>query len=207
MKKIIWGACALMALAVASCGKCDADKGSCAANDSISVAYGDFAGGMMQNEFSQYAGSEKALRNDFIRGFQLVFSQKADRNERIGMQVALNMLSELEQLEQQLANETDVKRADEQLKLLEIEIQERQISQQARTLKVELRDAAVKYVQLAHLQYRGGTLNYIDVLDAQRRYFDAQIGVSNAIRDEYLALINLYKVLGGGWSTDDSAAI
>lgn len=41
---------------------------------------------------------------------------------------------ELEQLEQQLANETDVKRADEQLKLLEIEIQERQISQQARTL-------------------------------------------------------------------------
>ncbi len=79
--------------------------------------------------------------------------------------------------------------------------------QQARTLKVELRDAAVKYVQIAHLQYRGGTLNYIDVLDAQRRYFDAQIGVSNAIRDEYLALINLYKVLGGGWSTDDSAAI
>lgn len=77
--------------------------------------------------------------------------------------------------------------------------------QQTRTLKVELRDAAVKYVQLAHLQYRGGTLNYIDVLDAQRRYFDAQIGVSNAIRDEYLALINLYKVLGGGWSTDSNA--
>lgn len=70
-------------------------------------------------------------------------------------------------------------------------------------LKVELRDATVKYVQLAHLQYRGGTIGYIDVLDAQRRYFDAQIGVSNALRDEYLALINLYKVLGGGWSTSD----
>lgn len=70
-------------------------------------------------------------------------------------------------------------------------------------LKVELRDATVKYVQLAHLQYRAGTLNYIDVLDAQRRYFDAQIGVSNALRDEYLAIINLYKVLGGGWTTDD----
>lgn len=74
--------------------------------------------------------------------------------------------------------------------------------QETRKLKVDLRDATVKYVQLAHLQYRGGTLNYIDVLDAQRRYFDAQIGVSNALRDEYLALINLYKVLGGGWSTD-----
>lgn len=67
-------------------------------------------------------------------------------------------------------------------------------------VKVELRDAAAKYVKLAWLQYRGGTLNYIDVLDAQRRYFEAQIGVSNALRDEYLALINLYKALGGGWS-------
>lgn len=64
---------------------------------------------------------------------------------------------------------------------------------------MDLRDATAKYIQLANLQYRAGTLNYIDVLDAQRRYFDAEIGVSNAVRDEYLALINLYKVLGGGW--------
>ena len=69
--------------------------------------------------------------------------------------------------------------------------------------RVELRDAAAKYVQLAHLQYRGGTLNYIDVLDAQRRYFDAQLGVNNSLRDEYLALVNIYKVLGGGWQVAD----
>lgn len=69
----------------------------------------------------------------------------------------------------------------------------------AARLKNTLRDAARKYVDLAHVQYRGGTLNYIDVLDAQRRYFDAQIALSNAVRDEYLAMINLYKSLGGGW--------
>ena len=74
--------------------------------------------------------------------------------------------------------------------------------QENRALKAELRDASSKYVQLAHIQYRAGSLNYIDVLDAQRRYFDAQISVSNAYRDEYLAVINLYKVLGGGWSAD-----
>ena len=67
-------------------------------------------------------------------------------------------------------------------------------------LKVALRDAARKYVKLANLQYRGGSINYIDVLDAQRRYFDAQIGVSNAVRDEHLALVDLYKALGGGWA-------
>lgn len=63
-----------------------------------------------------------------------------------------------------------------------------------------LRDAARKYVELANIQYRGGYINYIDVLDAQRRYFDAQIGLNNAVRDEHLALVQLYKVLGGGWA-------
>lgn len=66
-------------------------------------------------------------------------------------------------------------------------------------LKIELRNAASEYVRLALLQYRAGTLSYLDVLDAQRRYFEAQLGVSNAIRDEYLSLVTLYKVLGGGW--------
>lgn len=71
------------------------------------------------------------------------------------------------------------------------------------TLRVTLRDAALKYVELAQVQYRGGSINYIDVLDAQRRYFDAQIGLSNAVRDEHLALVQLYKSLGGGWQTGE----
>ncbi|MBD5213644.1 MAG: TolC family protein, partial [Bacteroidales bacterium] len=73
-------------------------------------------------------------------------------------------------------------------------------AQQSSVLKMNLCEAAAKYNQLAQLQYRAGSLNYIDVLDAQRRFFDAQIDESNAIRDEYLALIDLYRVLGGGWS-------
>ena len=70
---------------------------------------------------------------------------------------------------------------------------------QSTALKMELRDATGKYVNLATLQYRAGTLRYLEVLDAQRRYFEAQISVSNALRDEFFALINLYKALGGGW--------
>ncbi|MDE6018168.1 MAG: efflux transporter outer membrane subunit [Muribaculaceae bacterium] len=63
----------------------------------------------------------------------------------------------------------------------------------------ELREASAQYMQLALLQFRSGMLNYIDVLDAQRSYFDAQIAFSNAIRDQYTALVNIYKALGGGW--------
>lgn len=71
-------------------------------------------------------------------------------------------------------------------------------AQRTARLKTDLRDAAMKYVELARLQYLGGTSLYINVLDAQRRYFDSQIALSNAVADEYFALVNLYKSLGGG---------
>ena len=63
----------------------------------------------------------------------------------------------------------------------------------------KLLNAADTYLQLAQLQYINGVINYLDVLDAQRGYFDAQIGLSNAIRDELIAVVQLYKALGGGW--------
>lgn len=52
-------------------------------------------------------------------------------------------------------------------------------------------------MELANLQYINGVISYLDVLDAQRGYFDAQIGLNNAVRDELLSVVNLYKVLGG----------
>ena len=66
-------------------------------------------------------------------------------------------------------------------------------------LRLKLERSAKTYVDLAQLQYINGVINYMDVLDAQRGYFDAQIGVSNAIRDELIAVVNVYKALGGGW--------
>ncbi|MDE6483990.1 MAG: efflux transporter outer membrane subunit [Duncaniella sp.] len=65
-------------------------------------------------------------------------------------------------------------------------------------LMEELRSAALKYVELSRLQYRGGMLHYLEVLDAQRQYFDSQVGFANARRDEYLALVRVYKAVGGG---------
>lgn len=69
----------------------------------------------------------------------------------------------------------------------------------SRLRRQTLLEAAQKYATLAFAQYNGGVIAYIDVLDAQRRYYDAQIGLNNAIRDEHLAMVNLYRVLGGGW--------
>ena len=73
----------------------------------------------------------------------------------------------------------------------------------AAELKLQLRDAASQYVNLARYQYQAGSINYLDLLDAQRRYLDAQIGFGNAVRDEHLALVQLYKALGGGWQVEE----
>ena len=66
-----------------------------------------------------------------------------------------------------------------------------------------LQDASRKYVELALFQYQNGYISYMDVLDAQRSYFNAEIDYSNSVRDEFLAIIGLYKALGGGWSVPE----
>ena len=71
--------------------------------------------------------------------------------------------------------------------------------EEIRQSRANLEEAARSYLQLANLQYINGVIGYIDVLDAQRGYFDAQIGLNNAVRDELIAVVNLYKALGGGW--------
>lgn len=58
-----------------------------------------------------------------------------------------------------------------------------------------LRDA----VQLSEARYDGGQSSFIDVLDAQQDLYDAQDEQVGRDRDTYLALISIYKAMGGGW--------
>ncbi len=65
--------------------------------------------------------------------------------------------------------------------------------------ELALLKASEEYLALATKRYRNGVLAYIDVLDAQRSLFDAQIAVSVAREVQLFALVQLYKALGGGW--------
>lgn len=73
---------------------------------------------------------------------------------------------------------------------------------QTSALLLNLQEAARKYAELAELQYLNGVIGYIDVLDAQRQFFDAQLDLVRSICDEYIALVDLYKALGGGWNEE-----
>jgi multidrug efflux system outer membrane protein len=53
--------------------------------------------------------------------------------------------------------------------------------------------------QLSNMRYKGGVTAYLEVLDTDRQLFDAQLGLAQAQRNEVLALVALYRALGGGW--------
>ena len=65
--------------------------------------------------------------------------------------------------------------------------------------RLKLEQSAKTTLELAQLQYVNGAIGYMDLLDAQRTYFDAQLSLSNAVRDKRITMVNLYKALGGGW--------
>ncbi len=66
---------------------------------------------------------------------------------------------------------------------------------QQEVLAVAARDAS----RLANIRYTGGVSSYLEVLDSERQQFDAELGVVRTYRDELIAVVRLYKALGGGW--------
>jgi outer membrane protein, multidrug efflux system len=54
-------------------------------------------------------------------------------------------------------------------------------------------------VNVSLIRYRGGTSNYLEVLDSQRSLFSAELTLAQARNNEYQGLVQLYKALGGGW--------
>lgn len=53
--------------------------------------------------------------------------------------------------------------------------------------------------RLAYMRYRGGVDTLLNALDADRDLFDAELGIAQTKRNELLALVQLYRALGGGW--------
>ncbi|HKC84771.1 MAG TPA: efflux transporter outer membrane subunit [Blastocatellia bacterium] len=53
--------------------------------------------------------------------------------------------------------------------------------------------------RLAYLRYKGGVDTQLNALDADRDLFAAELSLTQTRRNELLALVQLYKALGGGW--------
>lgn len=72
----------------------------------------------------------------------------------------------------------------------------------------ELRETLVRRVadlqrsvELARDRYENGYSDYLDVLDSERSLFNAQLQLASARGDYERALVELYRALGGDWTT------
>ena len=78
------------------------------------------------------------------------------------------------------------------------------LGEQLRAQEALVRAEQDRY-RLAELRYRNGVASYLDALDAQRSLFAAQQALVQTQVQYQQNLVTLYRVLGGGWSTDGPA--
>jgi len=71
---------------------------------------------------------------------------------------------------------------------------------EVRKAQQRLLEANTEYANLAWVMYANGEVAYIDYLDSERRRLDANLRISQIIRDQLNALVRLYTALGGGWN-------
>jgi len=72
-------------------------------------------------------------------------------------------------------------------------------NQEFRVQQELLTNSAQDATRLSNMRYQGGVTSYLEVLDSDTRYFDAQLGLAQSQLNERLALVQLYNALGGGW--------
>jgi multidrug efflux system outer membrane protein len=70
---------------------------------------------------------------------------------------------------------------------------------QVRTEQERAVEALAESLHIARIRYVGGLATYLEVLDAQQQLFPAELDLARTRRDELLAVVALYRALGGGW--------
>jgi outer membrane protein, multidrug efflux system len=66
--------------------------------------------------------------------------------------------------------------------------------------------ASREALSIAELRYTSGLTSYLNVLDAQRTLLAAELAQSRTLRAQLVAVVQVYKALGGGWTQDANQA-
>jgi len=80
-------------------------------------------------------------------------------------------------------------------------VDQRKTKEQLQTLKQQV-GSLRNYARIARLRYDNGYTSYIEVLDAERSLFNAELTYAQTQGFLFQALINVYKAMGGGWITE-----
>lgn len=146
------------------------------------------SGGLASNDLSQLNDGDASIWNVGANLFAPVFNAgqnkrnvdiERTRTERLLQQYELIVLQAFREVEDAL---TAI----------------RTLRDEAAAREMQVR-AARNAAFLSRARYDGGVTSYLEVLDLERSLFQAEIAASSVRRARLVAIVELYKALGGGW--------
>jgi multidrug efflux system outer membrane protein len=72
-------------------------------------------------------------------------------------------------------------------------------------LEISVR-ARVESVELAKVRYNNGVASYLDVVNAEQNLFPVELQLADTIGQQFVATVQLYRALGGGWQSTESGS-
>jgi len=115
---------------------------------------------------------------------------KNKRRVEIEQAIARQRLATYEQTVLQALREVDDSLAGVRTFRDELAARERQLA------------AASSASELSNARYDGGVTSFLEVLESERSLFEAELATSSTRRQQFDAVVQLYRALGGGWETE-----
>jgi len=148
--------------------------------------------GLASNDLSGFLSSENKIWSISANMFGPIFD--AGRNKA-------RVEAERARTEQLLSSyQLTVLRSFQEVEDALIEIGTYRAEAEAREVQVT---AALSASTLSRARYDGGVTSYLEVLESERSLFRAELLASSTRREQVVAIVSLYKALGGGWSTEE----
>jgi len=177
----------------------EAEQQVIAANAAIGVAKAAFFPQLSLTGTSGYASSALSGLFSGPAGLWFLVSSLSQPLFTGGKLTSNLRLAEAQQQEAVLAYQQTIQQAFQDVSDQLVAYRKtREFRQQQELLTAAARDAA----QLSDLRYRGGTASYLEVLTNDTNYFSAELNLAQAQLNEVLALVQLYRALGGGWQEE-----
>jgi multidrug efflux system outer membrane protein len=144
-------------------------------------------------------GSVSAELSDLFSGPARVWSYAGDASVPIftaGSIAGVVKQTEAQQQQALLQYQKSIQNAFKEVEdsLVLLQKSREQVASQGRQV-----EALRTYVRLARLRYDNGYTSYIEVLDAERSLFNAELSYTQTQGTVFAALVALYKAMGGGW--------
>ncbi|MGH9402972.1 MAG: efflux transporter outer membrane subunit [Terriglobia bacterium] len=174
-----------------------------AAEDQLKAAYAEV--GVAKAQFypdialTGSGGFESSILSKFVSGPAAIWETVASLSAPIFTAGQLRSNLRLAQAQEQEALVTYQQTVQESFREVDDSLISYQKTREQRIADESLVTAARSALDLANVRYSNGVATYLDVLDSERTFLNSELSLAQTQGNTLVAVVELYKALGGGW--------